>query len=422
MAPAEKTTCRASQPLPAVLPSFLEPVPECTNEPFEASIPFNPSMATTPVLLRTTRTHALGGPFLEVSINVPRVRQIDLPKCPGQNATKKELLEVINRLFGQLERANEELSSDYARLVSADLENAHLRQLLYGKSSKTSKTTHIQPGARILTAPNQIEALCEVDRKNLFKSVFNEMKPYFAECKKLEKQAEHEKELERDRKEKMELKIAKDTLMVALSRLEKVEKQIKRAETGLENAVAKDIPENNASIRQRAKKSRTNWEEKLRPLRVEIGPLLEQWSLANRKYDALVAERDARLAAIKLAEEHYKAAIEAEEREKELENAPVVNEYLLRDDIPKRLKNPVEWWKRRAQEKAKTSNAEEELEEFNLDDCIAEEDLEVAEDQIQDVDVGQRNVSEADFEWPDKDIDPFLQFIDYQRQEESERF
>lgn len=97
MAPAEKTTCRASQPLPAVLPSFLEPVPECTNEPFEASIPFNPSMATTPVLLRTTRTHALGGPFLEVSINVPRVRQIDLPKCPGQNATKKELLEVINR-------------------------------------------------------------------------------------------------------------------------------------------------------------------------------------------------------------------------------------------------------------------------------------------------------------------------------------
>lgn len=119
----------------------------------------------------------------------------------------------------------------------------------------------------------------------------------------------------------------------------------------------------------------------------------------GREIAAVVAERDARLAAIKLAEEHYKG-----------------------DDIPKRLKNPVEWWKRRAQEKAKTSNAEEELEEFNLDDCIAEEDLEVAEDQIQDVDVGQRNVSEADFEWPDKDIDPFLQFIDYQRQEESERF
>ncbi|PVF92249.1 hypothetical protein CPB86DRAFT_819791 [Serendipita vermifera] len=442
MAPAENTMYRASQPLPARLPPFLELIPEesesiaqtngrSTTQTFSI---YSDNTSQIDQVFSSTRS-----PLVKVSKNIPRICQVDLPPQPAKDATKAvgiysntldarlhqniptkaEILATVETLYTQLDQANEELAGDNARLVAADNENGRLCGKIFAKAPNGSKTTPLHTGAHILTAPNSIDELFQADRKRFMGYVLKELKPICTPIARSLENLERQKEQEREEKEKRELNKAKRALKAAESSLSKVENAIERAEISLKKAQTRLENATTPSAETKAKESCKLWEDKLRPLRVEVGPLAEQYGKAWRKHERLTKERQARLDIIMAAEARYKAAIEAEEHEKALEKAALEAENVRRSKLPKRPKDAVSLWKKRCDKEKTAGPAQDDLEDIPLDDCVSVDDSNTSimgqngSNMHHALGVGERRGSNEPL---DDNIDPILQFIDYNEQ------
>jgi len=349
-APAERTSCRASQPLTVALPAWLEEVSR--DEDATPSCPENTSAPCTldlsPHMPIAQEIHLpIRKGLTEVSINVPRLRTTDLPKFPSKWASHKEKDTYIKELHSWIERAVEEKAEHYARLRLADIENGRIREIAYGKSLKRGKTMPLKTGARILTAADQIGALCEADRKRAMGAVLKQMKPILNSMAKSMNQHEQEKETERVEKEKAELKAAKSNMDEAKKDMEKLEKKIKVQQNGLEKAEERLRKTSTPSQWQKENKSCRGWRSKLNPLLLMLEPASTRYNTARQIYDAVVATRDARLAELQAIDDRYQAALEEEEKDKQLVQEQEDAEKLRRSKLPQRPKDAVNLWTER---------------------------------------------------------------------------
>ncbi|CAG8674771.1 10373_t:CDS:2, partial [Acaulospora colombiana] len=199
--PAELTTIRAAQPLPAILPSFLEPMP-----------------------VETLRA-------MDIPVNNPQYSYQfkDIPPRPGPYASRPVLLDYLGKLEDILYRCLEQMSYDHAQKIIMEIENGIIRQKLWGKHKDRQRVTHVNTGARVLTSDQSIQALYEVDRKRLMGAVLKEMAPILKELRTF--QDDGEKEL--IRKEQEEEDVAIKAHKIEQKALSELSKQYESAKVAL---------------------------------------------------------------------------------------------------------------------------------------------------------------------------------------------
>jgi hypothetical protein len=164
-------------------------------------------------------------PLQAVSNNTQRVLQLERPRDSKEYATKQGLCGTVNTLFRQLDRAKEELFANFARMTLADKENGRIRQKLYVKQKGKTGYTHLKTGARIMTAPEQLDArVCKEDRRKAFK----DLKPILNVLQK----TYNKFEAEREEAEMAKVRAAEDEVKAAENGVDKTEKEKERAKRG----------------------------------------------------------------------------------------------------------------------------------------------------------------------------------------------
>jgi hypothetical protein len=357
IAPAEITTCQSSQPLPAYLPSFLEVVQEPSSPPFLNAI----SGSTSPIIdsgidlshpspASTPPPISWRAPLAAVHKNAEQVIQLDKPEEPKEYATKQELHGTINTLFRQLDRANEELLANFARMTLADKENERIRQKLYGNKKRKAGYTHLKTGARIMTAPEQLEALCKEDRRKALDKAFKELKPILKVRQKMLDKVEAEWEAEREAAEMAKVKAAEIEAKVAENEMDKTQRVKERAEKWMNAAEERREKATTPSQKRKADESYKKWKHQYNVANSALIPLTETYSRAVQAHERILAERQARLDEILAAEARYEAALEQEAREKEIEDQQREQANERRGNLPRKAKNSLAVWKKRFEE------------------------------------------------------------------------
>jgi hypothetical protein len=372
MVAAEKTSVLASLPIPPTLPSFMEVI---DSPPQDQSIssPGTPPYSDPPIAARNSpsrpRIIALQN-ITNLHKNRPlhglNVRQTDLPPLPSKFASKRELWEYVGDLAIQNDRCIEELAAAYAREVLANAENGRIRQQLHGKKVGKAKTTHIRTGARILTAPDSIHQMCEVDRKKVLGAVMKEMGPLVKRSTKTLAAEEKEKEAKIVREEVAKIKEATDPLKDIGKKEESIKKKLKTAEDRCAAARTRRAAAKTPSARRTANEACEKFQLQVANFNMELADLKEQKVVMQERLDVICQKRDERLAAIAEEERTYNEAVEEEEKKKDVEKEKIAANLLRRAKLPQRPKEPIVHW----QEKLEALNRVPEETQNLQEDCF----------------------------------------------------
>ena len=174
--PSLNTTTQPAQPLPAILPSLLVPIPEVPDivEPPASNIPL-PSTTTTMSIDTNAPAAAAPARYLLVGLPPP------LPHTASHQALRAQVADlrmIADALCIQVEK-------DYVQMQLMDGENEKLRKLAFTKekkktTSKKASSSHPQH----MTDSEALDALHRVEVELLMKEVFKQAGPQFKAIRK----------------------------------------------------------------------------------------------------------------------------------------------------------------------------------------------------------------------------------------------
>ena len=341
LAPADNTTIYAAQPLPAILPSFLEIVKERAPQPAENNlhaISLSNFSTAPPPLQSLDRNH-----------NIILIQQRDRPPLPSRYASKKDLLNTINTLNYQLDRAVGQHCADHVQMVLMDKENGDIRNRLYGKTNKGRKVTHVKDGSRILTSAAAMEELARSDHKRVVAAVQKDGNVIFKARLKQLNAREKELEKEQEDDEKRKVKAAQGAMKESKGKMEGMMKRKVRVEEWLKSAEARAVKAKTAATISKAEKDCERYEMELQELGVSIKELEPQLITATEVFTRLSEQRTARLALIEAAEKAYQEAVDQEKRQQEEKDAINKAELTRKAKLPHRPADPTTLWTTRFQ-------------------------------------------------------------------------
>jgi len=323
MAPAEKTTFTASQPIPPTLAPFMEVTDNTPNpnpipiDPFiileDDSEPINRPAPNPIVPIRDITNQPT-----EVPTHPPTIRQTDRPILPTKHTSKADLLSMVETLHAQLDRGEKALEASYGREVTGNHENGRIRQQLHGSKGGRPRVTHLKTGARILTSAESVAELCAVDWKRALGPVIKDIKALEKHRNKVLVAMEKEREGKRVQKEKVEI----EALTVPMKALEKesstIMTKIKSAKKMLDAAQSRLEDATTPSTKKRHTESCKLHQNKVTKFEQDIESINERYLMAKFRYDERCEERQDRLDAI--------ATMEAEEKMEKDRVSAEVNE------------------------------------------------------------------------------------------------
>jgi hypothetical protein len=317
LAPAQITTTRAAQPLPAVLPPFLQP--------------------TSASNVNTTK------PFYDFK---------NLPPYPGPLAPRTILRDTIIALYTLLNKSLAQMSYDHAQKVLMDVENGLLRQKLYGKDKERARVTHLNTSARVLTSEASINALFEVERKKNMGTLLKQAGPVLKELRSWIDEAE-----------KVPLRRIEEEEEVAIQEHKTEEKILSDKIKQWDAAKALVLKYDHLRIAGKAPKTRLNNEVlfqeqciKESKLTEDVRAQVQRTSEAEARMRPLQQRRTARLEAAAVAEKIYQDAVAGEKQQQDAIDILAAQKTRKLATLQKRPVDPKAHWKAKISERPEVSN------------------------------------------------------------------
>lgn len=349
IAPAEKTSDRASLPIPPTLPSFLQIDNSGSGCPQSVDLNLEDISSTSGTHSITPHAPKISPqPTPQVPLSPFRaplkVRQIDLPKPPSSKTSRTELLKLIDTLYHQLDRANEELAASHARERLAEAENGEIRQRLYGSKPGRAKTTHSKSGARLVTGKESLLELSTVAQRKVQEGVQKGLGDIFKNVQKVQTGKEKAAEAQRLQEEG-------DAIQQVGNRIRELEKlskslksKFKTASNRLEAAEGRLANAKTPSTQRAAQKSIDNAIKTTGELTIEISEVDNELQQSLVRLNTLKVAKQDRVdkeVAAKLAQQEKK---HQEKKKKEEEDK---NEAERISRRPKPLKDVTNTWANR---------------------------------------------------------------------------
>lgn len=331
-APSDNTTSQASQPLPAVLPAFLAPIPIGPCNPGTESI--DPIGSISPE------------DDIEPQI-IYSYLQLDRPVLPQSNASKPELHAIIQVLNGQLDRATQQMGADHAQMKLMDKENGRIRARLYGKTAKRGKVIHLNTGSRILTEQKQLNALIDAEKKKNWGSMMKGAGPILKARKKVLDARMKEQETAINDAEKRRVSTAEGDMKALLTDMQALVTKQRYLMGMLEKAEQALTKARRPSDMAAAEKRIDRWEGDIVILDEKMMTLQPELDAVTAVYDAVQLTRSSRLAATAEVEKRYMDAIALEKAENEISEKRDAERVARRAKLPQMPKDPLNLWKER---------------------------------------------------------------------------
>jgi hypothetical protein len=376
--PAEQTTICAAQPLPAILPTILEPIPDHTPE---------------------TPDHT---PLVTASTISLQYRLKGLPSHPGPNATREVLHDQLALLYDLLAECVSQMSYDHAQKIIMEEENEIYRRKLYGKKKDKGQVTHLNVGARVLTSEEAIDALYEADRKKLMGVVFKEVGPIMKAIRTWIEEGEKDLIRADEQEEENAIKAHKAE-----------EKNLSNLAKELEAAKATLARYDKLRVSGKAAKTQANNELNHQEQSIKVNSIKEKVTYqiqltaeAEAKMKPLVQRRKDRIEAIAQAEKDYQDALAKEREEAGEVDILEAQRLLARRSSQRRVLDSRSHW----QEKLSSWNP---ISKFTKND--QENVKRTTQNQPSVMVRPPVDIAELDDDAPDIPIDPVLQLIDLNR-------
>ncbi|KAJ7595276.1 DDE superfamily endonuclease-domain-containing protein [Mycena floridula] len=188
--PAKEYMTQAAQPIPAVLPALLVPVPTATTTSVQSSSQdsstTSPSSTSFPVAaISRSSTPPCPSTRSEIALlDAHRtLYRLAMPSPLKGNPSRQALEAENKRLHDIAQAAGVMLEKSYTQMVLMDNENERLRKQLHAKKTKPRRT-YMTGKARLMTSEEMRAALLEEEQKKTMKELHKAMASKLKERKK----------------------------------------------------------------------------------------------------------------------------------------------------------------------------------------------------------------------------------------------